>query len=144
MKLEINPHIGVGPITFGMTDEQVRATLKCEYREFKRTPISKTVTDSFQSLGMFICYDIERKCNAIEMARPAQPYYGNCAPLSGSFTQASELIKILDSEVVCDSSGLTSFTLGIGLNAPGCCKNSSSPVESVIVFQRGYYASAKK
>lgn len=143
MKLEIRPYIGVGPITFGMTAEEVRSILHCSYKEFKRTPMSKTTMDAFQPLGIFVCYDTDRKCNAVEMTQPAQPSYGVHELLGSSFAKVSELIRGLDLEVVLDAAGLTSFALGIGLYADGWKKNSLQPVESVIGFQRGYYEKMK-
>lgn len=144
MKLEILPHVGVGPIKFGMTAEDVRSTLDCAYKEFKRTPISKTITDAFQSLGLFVCYNIDRKCNAIEMARPAQVFYGGHELLNNSFEKALELMRGFDPQVSSREDGLTSFALGIGLYAPSCKKDRLLPVESVIAFQHGYYDAKKK
>jgi hypothetical protein len=144
MKFEIRSYSGVGPIIFGMTAEEVRLILGCAYKEFKRTPISKTITDAFQPLGIFVCYTIDRKCNAIEMARPAQPFYAGHELLSDSFDKAFELIRGFDPEVSFREDGLTSFALGIGLYAPGCDKDRLLPVESVIAFQRGYYETKKK
>ena len=144
MRLEIHSDVGVGPILFGMTAEEVRSTLGCAFKEFKRTPISKTITDAFQSLGIFVCYNVDRKCNAIEMARPAQVVYAGHELLSDSFDKAFELIRGFDPEVVSREDGLTSFALGIGLYASGCGKDRLLPVESVIVFQRGYYDARKK
>jgi hypothetical protein len=144
MTFEINSYVGVGPILFGMTAEEVRSTLGCAYKEFKRTPISKTITDAFQPLGIFVCYTIDRKCNAVEMARPAQAFYAGHELLRDSFDKAFELMRGFDPEVSSRDDGLTSFALGIGLYAPGCRKDRLLPVESVIAFQRGYYDAKKK
>jgi hypothetical protein len=143
MQLEIRPYIGVGPILFGMTAEEVRSTLDCAYKEFKRGPFAKTITDSFQPIGVFVCYNVERKCNAIEMGRPAQPFYAGHELLSDSFEKASELMLGFDPEVVFRDDGFTSFALGIGMYAPSCRKDRLLPVESVIAFQRGYYDTKK-
>jgi hypothetical protein len=144
MKPEIRSYVGVGPIMFGMKAEEVRSTLVCAYREFKRVPFAKTTTDAFQPLGIYVYYTIDRKCNAIEMARPAQPFYADHELIGGSFDKMFDLIRGFDPEVKTDESGLTSFALGIGLYAPGCGKDRLLPVESVIAFQRGYYDAKKK
>src|SRR5579859_6377030 len=138
MNFEIRSYVGVGPIMFGMTAEEVRSTLGCAYKEFKRGPFAKTITDAFQPFGIFACYDIDGRCNAIEMARPAQPFYAGHELISGSFDKIFDLIHGFDPEVKTDESGLTSFALGIGLYAPGCGKDRLLPVEGVIAFQRGY------
>ena len=139
MKFEICPYVSVGPIMFGMTAEQVRSILGCAYKEFKRGPFAKTITDAFQPLGIFACYDIDRKCNAVEMVLPAQLLYNGRELLGGSFDKIFDLIYSFDSEVKADKDGLTSFALGIGLYAPGCAKDGLLRVESIIAFQRGYY-----
>jgi hypothetical protein len=137
MILEIRPYTNVGPIFFGMTAEQVRVILNGPYREFKRTPVSKTVTDAFQSLGVFVCYDADRRCSAVETARSSQPVFAGRDLLGGHFGVTCEWLRTLDPELVMREDGLTSFALGIGLYSPGCVKDSLSSVESVIGFHRG-------
>jgi hypothetical protein len=144
MRLALRSYVGVGPIKFGMTAEDVRSTLACPHNEFKRTPTSKTITDAFQPLGILVCYNIEKKCNAIEMARPAEVFYEGHQLLGGSFQKVSQFIRGFDREVCSREDGLTSFALGIGLYAPGCGEEPLLPVESVIAFQPGYYDLEKK
>ena len=140
MIFEIHPYANIGPIVFGMTAEQVRAILNCTYKEFKRTPISKTVTDAFQTLGVFVCYDVEKRCTAVEMARPAQPVFAGRDLLGSPFGTVCEWLRTLDPELVLRRDGLKSFALGIGLYAPSCGEDPLSKVESVIGFQRGCYS----
>lgn len=138
-RFDIKSYVGVGPIVFGMTAEEVRSTLGCAYTEFKKSQSSKTTTDAFDSLGVFVYYNVDRKCNAIEMARPARPFYAGHELLNDSFEKVYELIRGFDPVVSLDADGLTSFGLGIGLYAPFCRNDRLSPAEGVIVFKRGYY-----
>ena len=143
-RLEIKSYVGVGPIVFGMTAKEVRSALGCTYEEFKRDPMSPIITDAFDSLGVFVCYNVDKKCNAIEMAAPAQPFFAGRDLLNNSFGNVFEYLRGFDRGVNLRIDGLTSFALGIGLYAPDCVKDRPSPAESVIAFERGYYENDEK
>lgn len=136
MNLEIHSHVGVGPINFGMTMEEVRSIVPCPYDEFSR--FGKKLTDAFHALGLFVGYSLEGKCEAIEMASPAQPVYAGQKLLSSPPEQVLKFVRDLDPKTLADNSGLTSFALGIGFYVPGT-RHGDLDIETVIAFRRGYY-----
>jgi len=75
MEYEIKPYIGVGSIEFGMTDSQVRSVVGGEFRSFKKTPISETLTDAFSDKGIHVYYRKLGICEAVEFGSPAEPIF---------------------------------------------------------------------
>ena len=73
-RLEIKSYVGVGPIVFGMTAEEVRSTLGCTYIEIAKGLSSTPNADAFDSLGVFVYYNLKKKCKAIEMAGPLSQF----------------------------------------------------------------------
>jgi hypothetical protein len=122
-----------------MTAEDIRSTLSCPYKEFRRGSDAKTITDAFDSLGVFICYNVEKKCTAIEMAGPARPIYAGNDLLNNSFSNVFEILRSFDPAVIPNNDGLRSYALGIALYVPGCFKSRLPRIEGVMAFRRGYY-----
>ena len=141
MNLEIHSYVGVGPITFGMTRDDVRSILPGPYIMFHRgkpKDAFQLPTDFYEALGIFIGYAPDGKCKAIEMASPARPTYAGHQLLGVPPGPVLKLIRDLDPNVATDSAGLTAFALGIALYIPGQ-KHNDLDIEGVIAFRRGYY-----
>lgn len=138
-KLIITPNNGVGPISFGMTRDEVRTVLGGNVVELKKTPMSDTFTDAFNDHGIHIYYDSSYTCEAIEMALPADPIFSQKHMIGRPFSDLKSTITSQDSDVELDETGLLSFKLGIGLYVPDIEDSEDSLVESVIVFREGYY-----
>jgi len=139
MDYNIESYVGVGPVRFGMTTEQVRMAIGSPFRTFQKTKASKFPTDSFDGLGVHVYYAPSGICEAIEMGRTARPQFNRIELFRLSFVDALHWLKNLDSLVETDNSGLTALGLGIGLYVPGVAKDDSLPIEGVIAFKRGYY-----
>jgi hypothetical protein len=65
----------VGPIHFGMTPDELRATLNEPYTPFKKSLDSPDPTDAFDTLSLHAYYR-EGKCEAIEFFSPANVKVG--------------------------------------------------------------------
>lgn len=138
-KLTITPNKGVGPIHFGMTREEVRNVLGGRVVKFKKTPISNTFTDAYDDHGIYIYYDSNYRCEAIEMAFPADPELEQIQMIGRTFSGVKGMITSHDCDVELDEIGLLSFKLGVGLYVPFLEESENHLVESVIVFREGYY-----
>jgi hypothetical protein len=139
MKMQITPYVGIGPIRFGMSRAEARAAMGAPVREFKKTPNSAIPTDAFPSLGVHIYYKAPDVCEAIEVASPADPILFGKQLLGQRFDSLCEWFRNLDNEVKVDEVGLTSLLYGVGFYAPSLKSSPSTPIEAVIVFERGYY-----
>lgn len=112
---EIVPNVGIGPVRFGMTRQEVRAALNLEFSEFKRTPSSKPA-DKFSSLGAFAGLNLSD------------------APVE----QLLREVRLIDprAEIGQKMSGFLSRVLGTSIWTEG---ERSEPPQSVIAFVDGYY-----
>ena len=137
--MEIKCLIGVGPIRFGMSPDEVRVTLGAEFESFKRTPASDYLCDHFHELGCFVYYDGERLVEAVELAEPAKPTLDGINLLSASFKNVIENIKRIDPDVSAESDGFTSLRLGLGGWAPSAEDEPDDALKSIVVFSEGYY-----
>ncbi len=140
VNMDIRCHEGVGPIRFGMSPNEVRAALGVDFSSFKRSSKSIHPCDHFSELECFVYYDsADGVVDAVEFAAPAKPTLDGVMLLGMSFTDLLEKIGQADPDVAIESDGFTSLRLGIGGWAPAAEDRPDDPVESVIVFARGYY-----
>lgn len=54
---EIHPFVGVGPICFGQSRDEVLSLLGSPSRTFKKVPFAVTETDAFNEIGLHVYYD---------------------------------------------------------------------------------------
>ena len=97
------------------------------------------LSDAFESNGIYVYYKNPGLCNAIEIAPPSEPTFHGKTILGLPYREAREIVNLIDPKFKEDGSGLIATSLGIGLYAPGAAKDIESKVESVIVFEMGYY-----
>jgi hypothetical protein len=140
MDFLIKPYESVGPISLGMTKEQVRSVMT-EKPEDKHA-IRGTYTDYFKDSAVFAYYTEENGyCEAVEFCYPTRAIF-NGRPLNGvTFNEAKKLLKQFDNELEEEDEGVTSHKFGIGIYAPNYDKDEmpDALVEAVIVFRKGYY-----
>ncbi|HXB57972.1 MAG TPA: hypothetical protein VNU95_00295 [Candidatus Acidoferrales bacterium] len=139
MQLEIEPYVGIGPIKFGMTIDEVRNFIKDPPKSFLKGPASTIPTDAFDGLGLHVFYKKPGVCNAVEMFLPASPTFQGQRLIKRSFNESLSWLQNMDDAVKVDQCGATSFKFGIGLYAPEIKEDDSAPIEAVIVFERDYY-----
>jgi hypothetical protein len=140
MEFEITPYIGVGPMAFGMTREEIRRGLGAPVESFMKTPTSAAPTDAFDTLGIHVHHTSDERCEAVEFFRALTgPTFRGQRLLGRPFAEIERWLRMIDPDVRSDSSGLTSLLFGFGLYAPSALDDPQSSVEGVIVFRRGYY-----
>lgn len=139
MDFVITPYKSFGNIPFGLHRNEVRMYLRDSYREFYRSHSDKVPTDFFEILGLFIYYDEDLLCEAIEVIQPANPILFSLRLLNLSYQEVEEQILEWDKEVNITKTGFTSFKLGFGAYAPNKFDFPDEISESVIIFKKGYY-----
>lgn len=133
---EITSYEGAGPIRFGMTIKQVRATMEPFDSRLKtqaQNQFAKHPTDYFLTLGVAVHYDGHGQCEAIEFSGPAIPQYKGKNLIDQDREAAESWISSQDRDVEIEPPDITSHKLGIAFFVP------ELPVESVLVFKRGYF-----
>jgi hypothetical protein len=140
--VEIISHVGVGSIQFGMTRDQIREIIGGEALSYLKAPsYSEMLTDAFEENSIQVFYKKPGICEAVEFYKPQNPTLMGQSFIGVPFSQARSWFEEHDSNLELEVSGLTSYKLGVGLYAPGYMENISEPVESLIVFEKGYYES---
>jgi hypothetical protein len=139
MDFVIIPHKSFGNIPFGLHRNEIRELLKEPNIEFYRNQFSKTPTDFFENLGLFIAYDEDFLCEAIEIVKPANPILFTIELLNLPYASVEEQVAEWDDGLEIMYTGFTSYKFGIGAYAPNREDSPNEVSESVIVFKKGYY-----
>ncbi|VEE61138.1 Uncharacterised protein [Shewanella putrefaciens] len=139
MDFSIIPFEGVGSIKFGMTPKQVRTNLGSGFKSFKRTPDSVLPCDYYEALGVFIYYKLPSVVEAIEFAEPANPELDKAGLLTMSFNEVHNFLAAKDPSLEIQSDSLTSYNLGISVYAPNADEDPNLLIESILLFENGYY-----
>jgi hypothetical protein len=140
MEFVIAPYVGVGPIKFGLTREEVRQRLGAPVESFMKAPFSAAPADAFDTLGIHVHYGSDERCQAVEFYRSLTGPTFRGQPLFGKrFGEIERWLRTIDPDVRSDSSGLTSLAFGFGLYAPSALNDPQSEVSGAIAFRRGYY-----
>ncbi len=147
MTYDIHPYVGVGPIRFSMTREEVRAAVDDEVRGFRRGRQEGDPNDFFPTLGFFAYYGPDGTCQALEFSRLAPPTLSGQTFFERPYYEVRERLRTLDPALDETVDGLRSRHLGIVISAPGANELSEEELEeyakdipeSVLVFNRGYY-----
>lgn len=140
MKLLISPGKGVGAIEFGMSQTQVHDLFNVKLEPFKRNKLCTEPCDYYRDLGLFVYYSAEGIVEAVEFGLSScPPVFEGINLLSLSFDSAQKQLLQFDKNLVSTNSDLISFKLGIGAWAPTAKEEPHLPIQSVIVFDEGYY-----
>ena len=139
MDIDIKPLVGVGPLRFGMSVDEVRAMLGVHYVSFKKTPLSEFPCDHFEDSSTFAYYDKNGKLEALEFYEGANPVLNGYSFMGGLASEAKLRLDESGGTLEIDSDSITSLSLGVGVYAPDWEQDASQTVEGVIVFKEGYY-----
>jgi hypothetical protein len=70
-RFSIEPGVGIGPVRFRMSKDQVSRLFTFVYRSFFKTPASRHRSDQIEVVGLIVHYDAEAAVEYIEaIARP--------------------------------------------------------------------------
>ena len=132
MDFMITPHVGVGPMHFGMVRSVIRALFAEAPEQFFRADTEDT--DYYLSHGLFVVYDASQVCVALEFTRPARVLLDNIALLELPKKAAIARFRA-DPNFEQDARGYTCYQFGIG-----AYYEQSRWAETVIAFSKGYYS----
>lgn len=88
---EIIPHVGVGPIRFGMTRAEVRTVLGNDVSVIRKWPYTREI-DAYDALGVHLEYDSDDKLICVEAWGSCPIHYKDCLLLNAS---AKEVLQKL-------------------------------------------------
>jgi hypothetical protein len=139
MTLVIRPNEGVGEITFGMSQQEVRRAMGGMNPLLKATD-SSIPADFYPDRSMIIHYSADGVVEAIEIGGERSTTLMNRTLIGQPFDEILQWMRSIDPRTEADEAGLTSFRFGVGVYAPHAVKSPQDPVEGVIAFRPGYYS----
>src|SRR5690349_6285892 len=102
IELEIRPFVGVGPIKFGMTVEEVRKAVAQQPKSFLKGHDSTIPTDAFDALGIHVHYKLPGVCEAVELALAADPTFEGHHLIDRPFNQTLSWFQTMDDSIELD------------------------------------------
>lgn len=133
----INPYIGAGKISLGMTSAAIQEILESHPEKFRKSKNDDFETDAYKWCHIY--FEKPGVCNAIEFFSPASVIFNGHNLLGNSYAEVREFVLQYDNTLQFDETGFTSIKYGFGVYAPFAEEEPSEPVEGVIVFEKGYY-----
>lgn len=127
MKFLFIPNQSVDKIEFGCSRVEVRQALIGFKKEFKKNKFSKNTTDEFEYCHVF--YDVNDKCNAIELFDTCELIYENKNLFKLSLSDFKELFPDMIEEY--GSYFSKKYSVGVSFDA--------DRVESILVGCKDYY-----
>ena len=137
MNFEIVPYVGAGCIKLGMERAEIRKCFNNIYRESKKSSSTGNTSDVFDCC--YVYYKEQDTCEAIEFFGEAQATIDGKIMLGEPYSRVKNMFEAIDNSISFGDSGFTSFKYGVGVYAPFAQDEPDEPVESVIVFEKGYY-----
>jgi hypothetical protein len=129
----IDPYVGAGVLRLGMTPAEVQKALNFNPRKYRRLHEKE---DDYRIC--FVYYKEPEICNAIEFFPPASVLFHGKNLLDCSLKEAMEFVRQYDSDLEIEA-GFISHKYGFGVYAEFGIYEPENPVETVIVFEKGYY-----
>lgn len=122
-------------ILFGMTRYEIHHLIGKPNQEFKRG-LSKTITDYYKDEGLFVLYDINYYCEAIEFANDSNLIINSKNVLEFGFSALVEEYgkKSIHMDIE-DGKGVTFLDLGFGVSKI----DNTDKIETIIVFSSNYW-----
>jgi hypothetical protein len=139
--MEIRSYQGFGGLKLGMNMEQVRALLGKPDAIYLKTSDCVLPTYAYDRLGIQVSYKAPGVCDAFELRPPSKPTIHRRGLLKQPLGRVRAFLDRLDPDFEADDTGMTFFSLGIALYVPDIDDSPDAKVESVLVFERGYYNS---
>jgi hypothetical protein len=110
------------------------------HTSFMKSPSAKMETDAFDDAGVHVYYDESGSAEAFEMFPPADPTLHGRSIVGQPYGAVRSWAAVLDPQLSENAAGFDSETLGVSVFAPAAAIAPDEPIESVLVFRKGYLA----
>lgn len=135
------PHVGVGPLLFGMLRHDVYQVLG--QPNWRRGPseFSTLTREEFAAYNCFIDFELDGQCCSAEFYGDASVFFDGVNLVSMTYKSLVTHLRAKGAAVDEDNDGFRCDDLGIACYAPevGDPDIPDARVESVFVYKRGYY-----
>lgn len=136
MDFDIKPYDGAGCLKLRMERVDIRKCFNNQYKEIKKTPLSQSITDDFGCCHVY--YKINDICEAVEFFEREVMFNGQKL-IGRPYSEVRNFFETIDNSIDFNDAGFTSLKFGVRVFAPFAHDEPDEPVESIIIFERGYY-----
>ena len=147
--MTIHPHKGVDSITFGMMRAEVARAVGQVPRRARRSQYDASDYDFFPKLGLFVYYNADDKCHAVEFMRDARVSYDGYELFAHPAHEARAWARARNQDLD-ERDGFVSAALGLSMYAPSIDEPNlddderAEPAQSFLAFRPGYYEQERK
>jgi hypothetical protein len=130
------PFKGIEKVSFGMTRQNCRTVINSDFETFKRNDFAENSTDHFPGLNIFLQYDKNDICQAIEFASPNNLVYNGKNLFDLRFSELINFYSPVSKKHEIEGNiSVTYYDLGFGASkTPG-----DDMIESVLIFSEKYW-----
>lgn len=137
----IYPYVGAGVLLLGMTPDEVQSILNFNPRIGRRFNYG---TNEYVQKDDYNCCFVYYKnpiktCNFIDFYSHVSVVFNGKNLLNIPYFEALEFVKRYDNDIEINGVGFTSYKYGFGVYAEFAFKDLMKPVETVFVFEKGFY-----
>ncbi len=137
--LSVIRHSGVDRCRFNMTRAEIEVAVGTKPHRGRRNQYELSDHDYYVDLGMFVYYDNNDQCCAIEFTADADVEVEGERLMKMPMRVVLAWAKARDPSLVPDAEGFESPALGLSVYAPYADKRPSEPPMSLLIFRPGYY-----
>jgi hypothetical protein len=136
MILNVEPYVGIGPIRFGMTRDDVRRVLGRPSRSFLKGQVEPN--DAYEKLHLHVGYDTEGRVETVETFESSAIEWRGVKLFERSYMQLRDMFLEAGASLRFEDDGFESLQHGIGVWAPLDDDDEENVVKSILVFRKGY------
>lgn len=136
MKFTFIPFERVGKILFGMNRQTVRKIIKLPFVEVQRSPYEESKSDFFPRLEIFIEYNSDDLCEAVEFTTGSKIIFNDINLMSLSFKSLlNQFSKISTENEFEGDYGVTYYDIGFSVSK----HQVDGSIETILAFSKTYW-----
>lgn len=129
-QFEIKAQESVNGVEFGASRQEARESFGTEFREIKKSPLSKNTMDAYKTFHVF--YTPDNLLEAVEIF-PESTVMLNGQEIPSQYADAKAWFMGEDASAEANADSVTSRSLGISIYAP------EGKIESILVAKSAYF-----
>ena len=130
------PFKGMNNITFGLKREIVRKLIIGDFHTFLRNKFAENTTDYYRDLGLFINYNKDDECEAIEITSKGNLFFEKKNLFDYSVQDIREKFDSLSENMEEEAgNGVTYYDLGFGFSID----EEDHVIDWIIIFSQEYW-----
>ena len=136
MQHHLIPFQGSQEIRFGDRRADIRSRFGDNFQEFKRNPFAENTTDQNPEWGIFVEYNQDNKCEALEFSSDAAIFFKGLEIMKMNFDKLRKKFDPISEKMEEEADfSVTYYDLGFGMTR----NFETDRVDSFILFSKDYW-----